>query len=133
MLVLGLNGNVLERVRRVMLTPGSADSFEEVACALHMSPRTLRRRLVAHGITFSELRARVCCERAVVLLRSRELSVEAVARELGYSTLSGFVRAFHRWTGKTPAAYRRERLTRAEAPALSLDRPLTAATSFSAH
>ena len=36
-----------------------------------------------------------------------DLALEEVAAQLGYSTVSNFVRAFHRWTGQTPAAYRR--------------------------
>jgi AraC-like DNA-binding protein len=41
-----------------------------------------------------------------MLLRS-QMSIDQVAERLEYSTASTFVRAFHRWTGTTPAVYRR--------------------------
>jgi AraC-like DNA-binding protein len=58
-------------------------------------------------LTFSELTQKARSERALLLLRSSELSLEDVAERLGYSTLSNFVRAFRKWTGVTPAAYRK--------------------------
>jgi len=41
------------------------------------------------------------------MLRSSEITFEEVAERLDYSSVANFVRAFRRWTGKTPAAYRR--------------------------
>ena len=46
-------------------------------------------------------------KRALRLLSTPSLTMESVAAQLGYSSVSNFVRAFHRWTGQTPAAYRR--------------------------
>jgi AraC-like DNA-binding protein len=42
-----------------------------------------------------------------MLLRSSDLSIETVAERVGYSDVANFTRAFRRWTGSTPAAYRR--------------------------
>ncbi|WP_426439244.1 helix-turn-helix domain-containing protein [Bradyrhizobium genosp. P] len=46
-------------------------------------------------------------ERAKQLLAIRELSVTAIALEVGFSETSTFTAAFHRLTGQTPSKYRR--------------------------
>jgi len=46
-------------------------------------------------------------ERAKQLLTNRELSVMAIALEVGFSDTSTFTAAFHRLTGQTPSRYRR--------------------------
>jgi AraC-like DNA-binding protein len=51
--------------------------------------------------------------RALVLLRSSGLSVKDVAQRLGYSDVANFMRAFKRWTGQTPGAFRGEGTMRA--------------------
>jgi AraC-like DNA-binding protein len=72
-----------------------------------MSPRTLKRRLDESSLRFTELLEKARRERALLLLRSPELSLDDVAARLGYSTVSNFTRAFRRWTGFTPSVYRR--------------------------
>jgi AraC-like DNA-binding protein len=57
-------------------------------------------------------------EQALVLLGDRELPVKAVSHALGYADPSVFFRAFRRWTGTSPAAYR----LRAERLSSSLQR-----------
>lgn len=74
--------------------------------ALHMSARTIRRRLNMEGTTFRELLDRVRHERAVALLSARRYGIADVAYLLGFSDLSAFYRAFRRWTGSTPAEFR---------------------------
>jgi AraC family transcriptional regulator len=46
-------------------------------------------------------------ERAKQLLTNRELSVMAIALDVGFSDTSTFTAAFHRLTGQTPSRYRR--------------------------
>ena len=72
-----------------------------------MSSRTLKRKLKAEGTAFSDILDQLAIEQARKLLRSA-LSVEQIAERMGYSDVSNFGRAFRRWTGTTPAAYRRE-------------------------
>ena len=74
-----------------------------------LAARTLRRMLTAQGLSFSALLDRERREKATFLLEASRIPLDGVAERLGYSTLSNFVRAFHRWTGMTPAAYRRTR------------------------
>jgi AraC-like DNA-binding protein len=106
---LGFADTLDARVRRLLWTDEGFRSRDAVAAALCMSPRTLNRKLADYGCSFSSLVDRERCERSLLLLRSANLSVDDVADRLGYSSTPNFGRAFHRWTGKTPAAYRRGR------------------------
>jgi AraC-like DNA-binding protein len=104
---LGFTTRLSDRVRRLAAADDDFGSLEQVAKQLDLSPRTLRRRLAAEGVSFSVLVDQGRCDKALRLLRSSRLSIDAVARQLGYTTASSFARAFHRWTGKTPLEYRR--------------------------
>jgi AraC-like DNA-binding protein len=85
---------------------GALPSVVQVAAVLHMSPRTLKRLLAGEGTSFSLLVQEERRERAMLLLRSRSLSIKDIARSVGYSNVMNFTRAFHRWTGKTPGEHR---------------------------
>ena len=85
---------------------GRLPSVLQVAATLHISPRTLKRLLAGEGTSFSLLVQAERRERAVLLLRSRTLSIKDVARSVGYSNVMNFARAFQRWTGKTPGEHR---------------------------
>jgi AraC-like DNA-binding protein len=100
------DAGLVDRVRGQMWSEGGFRSLQIVAERLGVSPRTLKRRLAARDVSFSELVERERRERALMLLRS-PMSIDQVAERLEYSTASTFVRAFHRWTGTTPAVYRR--------------------------
>jgi AraC-like DNA-binding protein len=104
---LGLDGGIVERVRALVTGPEGVRTLEQVASQLRMSARTLKRRLAAQRLSYSELLERERYQRAQLLLCSSELSLLEITERLGYSTLPNFARAFRRWTGQTPAAYRR--------------------------
>jgi AraC-like DNA-binding protein len=105
---LSFDGELVQRVRGLLETDGGGfRSLDEVASCVHVSQRTLKRRLAAQGVTFSTLAERERRDKALVLLRSSRLSVADIAGRLDYSTASTFVRAFRRWTGTTPAVFRR--------------------------
>ncbi len=74
---------------------------------MHVSERTLKRKLAADATTYSQLVAEERRALATRLLRSDELSIDEVAARLGYSDATNFTRAFRRWTGMTPRAFRR--------------------------
>lgn len=76
-----------------------------------MSVRTLQRRLLDFGLTYSQLLDQVRLETALRLLERSEASLaEASLAEaalaLGYSDPAHFTRAFVRWTGEAPSAVR---------------------------
>jgi AraC-like DNA-binding protein len=73
---------------------------------LGLRPRTIQHRLRSEGTTFAELLDDVRRARAESLLRGGRSTIEAIATRLGYSEPSTFYRAFRRWRGTTPAAFR---------------------------
>lgn len=95
-------------VRRVLasrLARGEAD-IGLVARDLAMSSRTLQRRLAAEGLSYHELLDRVRRETAETCLGDASLAIAEVAYLIGYSEPAAFHRAFRRWTGVTPQAFR---------------------------
>lgn len=81
-------------------------SLDAVAGRLHMSTRTLRRRLKEEGAQYSALLDQARWRDAVRLLANPELDVQRIAALLGYSEPANFTRAFRKWTGKSPTAWR---------------------------
>ena len=77
------------------------------AGAMHMTPRTLIRKLEADGTTFQAIKDGLRRDIAIRHLQTGQLSVEAIAHEVGFSSAANFHKAFQRWTGTTPSAYRR--------------------------
>ncbi len=100
----GLAQHVRKLISRTDAVPAS---MAATAAALRVSSRTLKRKLAAEGVSFSQLVAEARQESALRLLKTSSLSVAAIAKRLGYSTAPNFIRAFRRWTGKTPVSYRR--------------------------
>jgi AraC-like DNA-binding protein len=95
------------RVRRLLLEHGPPWPEAAVAAGLlHMSPRTLFRRLASAGIRYQSLIDDVRREQAEWWLLHSESPVEAIALKLGFEDPSNFSRSFRRWTGHTPRRYR---------------------------
>jgi AraC-like DNA-binding protein len=84
-------------------------TMHRIARELGISPRTLRRGLEREGTTFKAVLDHLRHERALRYLGSHEMGCSEIARQLGFSQVEGFYRAFKRWTGRTPLRYRRER------------------------
>jgi len=81
--------------------------MEELAAALHMSGRTLQRRLALRGMTFQCLLDEVRAGLALEYVRAPGAALPDIASRLGYSELRAFLRAFKRWTGLSPVGFRR--------------------------
>lgn len=106
--------DTLTRVRRMLFNrfERPADqrmipSLEEVADALHLSPRTLIRRLRSVDTTYQAVVDGVQQQRARELLGNPNLRIQDVALELGYQDPNSFARSFKRWFAMTPGDYRR--------------------------
>jgi len=80
--------------------------LEEVAAQLNLSERTLRRRLTDSGASFRHLLDRCRKARALELLDNPRRSIEQIALEVGFNDPHNFRRAFRRWTGTSPGAFR---------------------------
>ncbi|HKP57480.1 MAG TPA: AraC family transcriptional regulator [Polyangiales bacterium] len=104
---LRLDAGIVERVQALLANAEGSHSLDEVSTKLRMSSRTLKRRLASQGVSFSELVDRERHGRALSLVGSSSLPLLTIAERLGYSGVPNFARAFRRWTGQTPAAYRR--------------------------
>lgn len=87
------------------ISAGSAD-LRDVAKSLGCSPRTLRRRLAAEGVSFSALRNELRYSLAKEYLQIGHYSLANIAVLLGYSNQSAFTRSFLRWSGHTPSEFR---------------------------
>lgn len=81
-------------------------SLETVAQRLHLSSRTVIRRLRAQGTTYQALLDSVLKARAQILLAEPGARVQDIATRLGYADTASFRKAFRRWFDTTPGAWR---------------------------
>ena len=101
------NESFANEVRRVVLQHfnDAVPQLTDVTGMLHITPRTLQRKLKEEGATFQSIAESVKSELAIGLLKSRALTVNEIAYKLGYAEPSVFRRAFKKWTGMTPKAH----------------------------
>ena len=99
---------VSANVRRLLiLSAGQFLNIKEVSEQLHITERTLRRRLSAEGADFRTLFDSIRNTLAQRYLNNTLLSVVEIAHLLGYGEATNFHRAFQRWNGITPNEYRK--------------------------
>lgn len=99
---------LVTQVRDAIVTAGGTfRDLPEVARVFGVSERTLKRKLQSEGAAFSDVLNDVRREHAEKLLGDPRLSIDEVAERVGYADTSNFTRAFRRWTGKTPAVFRK--------------------------
>jgi AraC-like DNA-binding protein len=102
--------NFVESIRQVIATYMRNDMIgvDHIAAVTGLGSRTLQRRLRGRGLDYSELVAATRLALARKLLVDRAIAVTDIAQELGYSDAANFTRAFRKWTGMAPSAYRVE-------------------------
>lgn len=81
--------------------------LDEIADRLHMSPRTVHRRLEDEGSSFRAIKDALRRDMALARLAKSRDSIAQVAADLGYADTSAFYRAFVEWTGMAPVQYRK--------------------------
>ena len=86
---------------------GGDPHLESIAGRLAMSPRTLQRRLRDEGLVFNDVLDAMRFRAARTYLARPDVAGSEVAYLLGFAEQSSFNRAFKRWSGQTPTAYRR--------------------------
>jgi AraC-like DNA-binding protein len=86
--------------------PRGGPTVAEVARSLGVSQRTLQRELAQEGTTFQTLVADVRHHLARQYLGSGQISIAEISFLLGFSEPAAFQRAFRRWSGVTPVAFR---------------------------
>ncbi len=83
-------------------------SKTKLAAALNMSKTTLQQRLTERGTSFNQLLNEIRRELACNYLRQSGVSVTEITFLLGFTDVSNFTRAFKRWTGVSPTAFREQ-------------------------
>ncbi|ASK26984.1 AraC family transcriptional regulator [Neisseria chenwenguii] len=116
-----LVGDYLNRLRQMDITARVGTLIREtledgeprlpdIAAKLHLTPRTLQRRLSSEGSSFNSLLDNLRYDMAHDLLMHSNLSITEIGFRLGFSDLSNFIRACHRWFGCTPQQHRENSL-----------------------
>lgn len=103
----GLIENWLDRVKALIVChEGKYPDLPMLASQLHLSERTLKRKLAELETSFSELLDEVRQRDACKLLDETTLTIDDIALRLGFQDRSNFTRAFRRWLGVPPSQYR---------------------------
>lgn len=82
--------------------------FQVICEKLNMTPQTLRRRLKEGNTSYQEIKDSIRKDASIYYLSKPDLSIDEIAMLMGFSEASSFHRAFKKWTGKTPSAFRKE-------------------------
>lgn len=95
------------QVQRILLaSTDRIPTLPEIADRLHLSPRTLRRRLEAADTSYNQILEDVRRKLAIRYLLDTRMTTEAISEKLSYSDAANFRHAFKRWTGSGPKAFR---------------------------
>lgn len=84
----------------------ASPAIDTIAAGLHLSARTLHRRLVQEGSSFRAIKDALRRDIALARLERENTPVGQLAHELGFTDTSAFFRAFRKWTGQAPSRYR---------------------------
>ena len=105
--------DVVSRTRAAVLEhlASGEGTEEETARELHMSPRTLQRKLAEAKTTYAQLLDDTRKDLALRYIEDPRRSVTDITFSLGFSQPSAFTRAFKRWTGSSPSDYREKLVT----------------------
>lgn len=94
------------RSRIIHQLPDGIPTQETIANTLHVSLRSLQRRLKEEDTSFRNLLEETRQQLARQYLRDGQRSIGEITYLLGFTEPSNFTRAFKRWTGQSPAQYR---------------------------
>ncbi|MOA52784.1 HTH-type transcriptional regulator VirS [compost metagenome] len=109
---------MLDRARHELARqlPEQGADLELLAQTLQLSPRTLQRRLREAGLSFSQLLDETREQLVLHYLRDPALELAEIAFLVGFSEAGSLARAFRRWTGQSPGAYRQNLAAPASLP-----------------
>ena len=85
-------------------------TLDDVATHLHLTPRTLIRRLRRLGTTYQALTDEFLRTRATELLANDGVTIKEIAGALGFDNPANFGKVFKRWYGLAPGQYRTRHL-----------------------
>jgi AraC-like DNA-binding protein len=100
--------DVVARCRAAVLEQlaSGETSTPNTAQRLHMSARTLQRKLAAARTTYEQLVDDARKDLALRYMADPQRSITDITFSLGFSQPSAFTRAFRRWTGASPTDFR---------------------------
>jgi AraC-like DNA-binding protein len=96
--------------RLVEQLPSGKPDEQKIADALHLSTRTLQRKLAEQDTSFKKLLTETRQDMAKTYLGNSHLSLTEITYLLGYSEQANFTRAFRRWEDTSPSEYRKNLL-----------------------
>ena len=104
------SASVTQQVQNAIIKrlPSGSVSDAVISDDLYTSARTLQRQLKNEGTTFKTIHNDVRRELSEKYIYDESLSLSEISFLLGFSDISSFSRAFKRWTGYPPSAYRQE-------------------------
>ncbi|MGH6777434.1 MAG: AraC family transcriptional regulator [Bradyrhizobium sp.] len=98
---------LVRKIRAACLnSPQRLPSANEIAVELGLSLRTLHRRLAEDGIPFQTIVDGVRRSLAIELLENTHIVIDQIAERVGFADATSFRKAFKKWTGRSPSAYR---------------------------
>ena len=80
-------------------------SLGDIAELLHMTPRSIGRKLQEEGTSLRLIKNSLRREYAIKLMSTENLSIADISERVGFSETASFCRAFKRWTGKSPSQW----------------------------
>lgn len=86
--------------------PGRICSADEMAASLGLSTRSFARRLASENLRYRDVVDQLRCDLAQTFLHDR-MPLAEIAHALGYADQSAFSTAFKRWTGASPARFKK--------------------------
>jgi AraC-like DNA-binding protein len=101
-----VSGDVRSRILARMRARRADTTVETIAMEMHVSPRTLQRRLESEQSSFSFVLEQAQRDRCLELLEG-SATLEEIGTAVGLSGSRALARAFKRWTGRTPSEHRR--------------------------
>ena len=100
--------DLVTQIRHQLVKINSFPTLPVIAHIMNSSPRTINRQLAQLNTTYQHILDEARREKAIDLLINSKTSIENIATQLGYNDPSNFGRAFRRWLGKSPRAYRKD-------------------------
>jgi len=98
--------SLLIRRHLLKLHPAQWPELKDVAQHLNISEATVQRRLKHEGVSYQQIKNEIRCDIAVERLSKTNDSIQDISGDLSFQDPSAFHRAFKKWTGVSPGAYR---------------------------
>lgn len=98
--------SLLIRRHLLKLHPTQWPELKDVAQPLNISEATVQRRLKHEGVSYQQIKNEIRCDIAVERLSKTNDSIQDISEDLSFQDPSAFHRAFKKWTGVSPGAYR---------------------------